>query len=61
MAVGIAFQHADDRDDGEFSEHAEAAAARMIELCGEATAIARRLGPAATPLLDLATWIGSRA
>ena len=31
MAIGIAFQHADDRDDAELVEHAAAAAARMRE------------------------------
>jgi len=61
LAVGIAFQHADDRDDGEFSEHAAAARDRMIRLCEEASATANRFGPAAAPLADLATWIGSKA
>src|SRR5262245_9811668 len=36
MAIGIAFQHADDRDDREFVEHAGAAAARIRELGDEA-------------------------
>ena len=61
MSVGVAFQHADDRDDGEFAEHAEAARARMKGLCDEAVEIARSFGEPATPLLDLATWIGSKA
>jgi geranylgeranyl pyrophosphate synthase len=60
MAIGIAFQHADDRDDAELTEHAAAAAERMRVLCVEATAIARRFGEA-TVLEALATWIASRA
>jgi geranylgeranyl pyrophosphate synthase len=59
LAIGIAFQHADDRDDAELTEHAEAAAQRMRELCDEARAIARQLH---SPVLDgIAAWIGSRA
>ncbi|MDB4953871.1 MAG: Polyprenyl synthetase [Myxococcales bacterium] len=61
MAVGIAFQHADDRDDAELTQHAAAAAERMRMLCAEAQEIARSLGSGATLLDDLATWIGSRA
>jgi hypothetical protein len=66
LAVGIAFQHADDRDDAEFPEHAAAAAARLGELAAEARAlladrfaIADRLG---SRVLDAyAAWIASRA
>src|SRR5262249_19055778 len=36
MAIGIAFQHADDRDDHEFVEHAAAAAERIRMLGDEA-------------------------
>jgi geranylgeranyl pyrophosphate synthase len=61
MAFGIAFQHADDRDDGDLAEHAAAGAARIAELGGEAAAIARDLGPAGQPLVDLATWVESKA
>jgi geranylgeranyl pyrophosphate synthase len=61
MAFGIAFQHADDRDDGDLAEHAAAGAARIAELGGEAATIARDLGPAAQPLVDLATWVHSKA
>ena len=59
MAFGVAFQHADDRDDGDLPEHAAAAAVRIRELATDAEAIARGLGPG--PLVDLAAWIGSRA
>jgi geranylgeranyl pyrophosphate synthase len=59
MAIGIAFQHADDRDDAELTEHADAAAARMRELCDEARTLVADLG---SPVLDgLASWIASRA
>jgi hypothetical protein len=59
MAIGIAFQHADDRDDQELTEHADAAARRMRELCDEAGALVRELK---SPVLDgLAAWIASRA
>ncbi len=59
MAIGIAFQHADDRDDAEFAAYAEIASARMRELCAEASAIARALG--AAKLESIATWIAARA
>jgi geranylgeranyl pyrophosphate synthase len=59
MAIGIAFQHADDRDDAELTEHAAAAAARMRELCNEAQTLVADLR---SPVLDgLAGWIASRA
>jgi geranylgeranyl pyrophosphate synthase len=61
MAVGIAFQHADDRDDGEFVDHAAAAAAEMKALCARAGELVAGLGPSASVLSSLAAWIGSRA
>ena len=61
MAIGIAFQHADDRDDAELVGHAAAAAARMRELCDDALAIARTFGARGARLAAIATWIGSRA
>lgn len=61
MAFGIAFQHADDRDDGDLPEHAATASARIAELGGEAAAIARELGAGAQPLVELATWVESKA
>lgn len=60
MAIGIAFQHADDRDDAEFTEHAEQSARRMRELCDRATALAGQLSGEG-PLLQIAQWMGSRA
>jgi len=59
MAIGIAFQHADDRDDAELVEHAAAATARMKELCNQARHELR--GLTAHVLDELASWIASRA
>jgi len=61
MAIGIAFQHADDRDDAEFVELAATAGARMRALCAEARDIARELGPRGATLEQLAAWIADRA
>jgi geranylgeranyl pyrophosphate synthase len=61
MVIGIAFQHADDRDDAELVELADTAAARMRTLCGEARDIARALGPRAALLDQIAAWIAGRA
>lgn len=61
MAIGIAFQHADDRDDRELVELAQTAAARMRTLCGEARAIAAGLGPRGARLDAIAAWITARA
>ncbi len=61
MAIGIAFQHADDRDDAEFQHHHEQARARMVELCTEATHIADSFGAKGQWIGAIARWIGSRA
>jgi geranylgeranyl pyrophosphate synthase len=61
LAIGIAFQHADDRDDHELAELAAPAAQRMRLLCDEARDLARALGPRAHVLESIAAWIGSRA
>jgi geranylgeranyl pyrophosphate synthase len=60
MAIGIAFQHADDRDDAEFVEHASASSKRMRELCDRAVSLAATLTPTG-PLDQIARWIGGRA
>jgi len=60
MAIGIAFQHADDRDDGEFVEHTDTAAHRMRTLAAEARSIASSL-PQSSRLLAFAEWFASRA
>lgn len=59
MAIGIAFQHADDRDDAELTEHAARAAERMRVLCSEARQAVQPLG--STLLDSLASWIAARA
>jgi geranylgeranyl pyrophosphate synthase len=61
MAIGIAFQHADDRDDGEQVELARTAAERMRTLCDEARAIAAGFGPRGQALDAIAAWITARA
>lgn len=61
MAIGVAFQHADDRDDAEHVEHAAAAAERMRVLGDEAHGIARRFGPRGEVLEAIAGWFASRA
>jgi hypothetical protein len=61
MAIGIAFQHADDRDDGELVDLAATAAARMRSLCDEARAIAASFGPRGALLDAIAAWITARA
>jgi geranylgeranyl pyrophosphate synthase len=61
LAIGIAFQHADDRDDAELVEHAGAAAARMRELCTAARAEISPLGARGALLDAIAAWILARA
>ena len=61
LAIGIAFQHADDRDDAELVEHADAAATRMRELCTSARAEISQLGASAALLDAIAAWILARA
>ncbi len=61
MAIGIAFQHADDRDDAELLEHASAAADRMRTLCTEARAEIAPLGLRGKHLDAIAAWILARA
>jgi geranylgeranyl diphosphate synthase type II len=51
---GIAFQHADDRDDGEHADFASRANDRIHELLGEAIAAVQSFGVAAAPLCALA-------
>ena len=61
LALGIAFQHADDRDDHEFAELAEVAGERMRMLGAEARAIAATLGPRGARLDAIAAWFVDRA
>lgn len=61
MAVGIAFQHADDRDDADLVDLAPIAATRMRTLCDEARDIMRPFGPRGAMLDAIAAWIAGRA
>ncbi|HEX2690168.1 MAG TPA: polyprenyl synthetase family protein [Kofleriaceae bacterium] len=61
MAIGIAFQHADDRDDADLVELAAVAATRMRTLCEEARELVRPFGPRGAMLDGFATWIAGRA
>ncbi len=58
LAVGIAFQHADDADDGEFTDMAEQATARRQQHAERAAAFAAELGEPGQLLLAFARWIG---
>ena len=61
LAIGIAFQHADDRDDAELVEHAAVAATRMRELCTAARTEISPLGASGALLDAIAAWILGRA
>ncbi len=61
LAIGIAFQHADDRDDGELTELADQTAERMRVLGAEAQAIAASFGPGGAPLAAIAAWFAAQA
>lgn len=58
MAIGIAFQHADDRDDGELAHFAERARRRRIELARVASESIVGLGDSGSLLVEIARWIG---
>lgn len=59
MSFGVAFQHADDRDDGDHAELRERAGDRLERLAAEAESLARSLGAGAEPLVALAAWVRS--
>ncbi len=61
LAIGIAFQHADDRDDAELVAHRDAAARRMRELCTSARAELAPLGLRGALLDAIAAWMLARA
>jgi geranylgeranyl pyrophosphate synthase len=61
MAIGIAFQHADDRDDDEFVASAAASAERMKHWCRHAQDVTADLGAPGQPLIDIAAWIAGCA
>ncbi|HWM85527.1 MAG TPA: polyprenyl synthetase family protein [Kofleriaceae bacterium] len=58
LALGIAFQYADDLDDGDFPEQRELTIRRRTELGRQAVDLARSLGPAGSALAELAAWVG---
>lgn len=58
MGLGVAFQFADDIDDGDFAELAAAARERRAAWAGRAMAAGERLGASAATLVDLARWVG---
>ncbi len=61
MALGIAFQHADDRDDQEFTDHTAAATQAWIDECVRAITIVRRHAGANSVLEQVAAWIGAQS
>jgi hypothetical protein len=60
MTIGVAFQHADDRDDGEFGDLADTAAERIRLLGTEAKEIAASLGPRGERLAAIAAWFAAK-
>jgi hypothetical protein len=59
MAIGVAFQFADDLDDGDFAHLAEAARARRAELgevAKESLAVLARHGADTRLLAEIAAW-----
>jgi len=58
MALGIAFQHADDLDDGDFAQHRAAQATRRRELGQQAADLATSLGGRGDLLAEVARWVG---
>ncbi len=61
MALGIAFQHADDRDDQEFTDHAAAATEAWINECVRAITLVRRHAGSNSVLEQVAAWIGAQS
>ena len=59
MALGVAFQHADDLDDGDFPENLEEAQRRRKQLAAQAEDSLAPLGNSAAELRDIVQWIGS--
>ncbi len=59
MAIGVAFQHTDDRDDGEFRSFSETTQTRIQSLCREAQETVSHLGRPGTLLRQIAHWIQS--
>ncbi|HUS63396.1 MAG TPA: polyprenyl synthetase family protein [Kofleriaceae bacterium] len=57
LSIGIAFQHADDLDDGDFSALAADAATRRRQLGEDALSALTSLGPSAALLADVTRWV----
>jgi geranylgeranyl diphosphate synthase type II len=60
-SYGIAFQHADDRDDREHADFAPEASRRIHELMAEATTALHEFGESAAPLCALARKLDASA
>jgi geranylgeranyl pyrophosphate synthase len=61
MAIGIAFQHADDRDDHEFAHFDTEARQAMKRECMRAVALVRHHAASDTVVEQIAEWIGSKS
>jgi geranylgeranyl pyrophosphate synthase len=59
--LGLAFQHADDLEDADFTAHRESARRRAVDLSQRATRAAERFGDAGAALAALARWVEQRA
>jgi geranylgeranyl diphosphate synthase, type II len=59
MLLGVAFQHADDVDDGDHLDHADRARARVTELVGKARALLPHFGERGSALSAMADWVQS--
>lgn len=57
-ALGVAFQHADDLDDGELTQLADHATRRRLELGQQAVAALSSFGERGELLAELARWVG---
>ena len=58
MSIGIAFQHADDIDDGDFVAFREQANADRIRLARDAISKLEKLVPSDNFLIEICRWIG---
>ena len=57
MLIGVAFQYADDLDDGEFPHLSEKSSSRRSELSSKAIAWAQSLGDKGKLLVSIAKWL----
>jgi len=61
MALGLAFQYADDLDDGDFPQHRAHQTKRRGELGRKAAELATDLGEGGALLADIGRWVGGIA